>query len=725
MTEPFALSPDRPSTDPAQDLYGHAPFARTLAQAIRNYSGSEGIVLALYGPWGSGKSTVLAYVQHNLESGQENDRPIVVPFNPWWFSGQEHLAKAFLGQLQAVLPAKYEKFRKFGDKLAEFSEALGSVGDAVGTATGQGWIGTVLRGGVKLAGRSPKDVPALKQALSDLLLEQKKRVLVVIDDIDRLAPDEVRQLFTVIKALADFPYVTYLLAFDREVASTAISEQTGLPGERYLEKIIQVPFELPRPDRVALQHALIKRLDEVVAPTPEGRFERNHWANIFYSGLDPLITVPRDVVRLTNALSVTYPAVVGEVNPVDFIAIEALRVFLPSVYDTIRTSPAEFIGHERFGGHDAGEAKERARVFHEGWLKSVPEHLRASTSDLIERLFPRVTSAWENMYYGGDSVSGWRRQLRICAPEVFPVYFKLSLSLDAVSRADVDALLAATQSSVSFVNVLEAAARVKGADGVSKVPALLERFMDHLEEIDEAAAQTIIYALFEVGDKLLSRADQGEGIFGLGNETRVERIAYHILKKIEPAQRTPLLKQALDQANALRCSQYLIVSLLQEAEKAANIHGDSLVPAAEVQVLKASWCARVKMLSTDTAFIDHPAVALLVSTWRVWGNATEAVTWWQAAAANDEGLFKLIAAQASESRTQSGSDLAWRTRLRVDPRDLEPYGDLQGLADRVRALVEQGAGTEQHRAAAGQFLLAYERLKAGKNPDTFWFDDDE
>ena len=106
MTDHAVLSSDRPSTDPTQDLFGHAPFAKTLAKAIRDYRGSDGIVLALYGPWGSGKSTVLAYVQHELESGPEEARPVVVPFNPWWFSGQEHLAKAFLGQLQAVLPTK-------------------------------------------------------------------------------------------------------------------------------------------------------------------------------------------------------------------------------------------------------------------------------------------------------------------------------------------------------------------------------------------------------------------------------------------------------------------------------------------------------------------------------------------------------------------------------------------------------------------------------------------
>lgn len=259
-----SLSADRPSTDPAEDLFGHATFAKTLADAIRGYRGSDGIVLALYGPWGSGKSTVLAYVQYELEHGPENDCPVVVSFNPWWFSGQEHLAKAFLGQLQAVLPEKYAGFKALGQRISEFSEALGVATDVAGAALGIPLGGKAVEKGAKLLAIKPKDVPALKRALSQLLIEQKKRILVVIDDIDRLAPDEVRHLFTVIKALADFPYVTYLLAFDREVAASAISEQTGLPGDRYLEKIVQVPFELPRVDRTTLRQALFVRLDAVM-----------------------------------------------------------------------------------------------------------------------------------------------------------------------------------------------------------------------------------------------------------------------------------------------------------------------------------------------------------------------------------------------------------------------------------------------------------------------------
>lgn len=720
--DPTGLSADRPSTDPAQDLFGHAPFARTLASAIRGYQRSDGIVLALYGPWGSGKSTVLAYVQHELECGPEQDRPVVVPFNPWWFSAHEHLAKAFLGQLQAVLPSKHERFRAFGNKLSEFSDALGGVGDALGAVTGQGWLGSVFRGGARLVGRSPKDVPALKEALSALLLAQKKRILVVIDDIDRLSPDEVRQLFTVIKALADFPYVTYLLAFDREVATKAISEQTGLPGDRYLEKIIQVPFELPGVDRTTLRQALFSRLDAVMSPTPEGIFDSTHWTNIFHSGLDPLFTVPRDVVRLTNALSVTYPAVAGEVNPVDFIAIESLRVFLPGVYDAIRTSPEEFTGHESH--HDKGDRK-RDAAFHERWLNAVPDPLRASTREMVEHLFPHLEAVWSNTYYSGDLVGEWRRHLRVCAPDIFPAYFRLALPSDAIRRSEMDALLAASQEPAAFAAVLRAAALVKSANGVSKVRALLERFMDHVaDDVDAAHTQTVVETLFGIGDELNLRTDRLRGEVDFGNELRVSRIAYHLLKKMDATQRCPLLLRVIQKGHAVRCSQYLLHTLVEEAEKAATGERESLVSLAEAEVLKTAWVQRVARLAAQASFIEHPSLAWLLSGWRRWGVPEEAFASWRQAAVSDEGLLKLIAAQLSETRTHSGSDYGWRVHLRVNPKSVEPYGDVQALAARVQALLDAGVVAEPYAPAAKQFVRECERMKAGKSPDAFDFDED-
>lgn len=716
------LSSDRPSTNPAQDLFGHAPFARTLAKAISGYRSSDGIVLALYGPWGSGKSTVLAYVEHELEKGPAVERPVVVSFNPWWFSGQENLAKAFLGQLQAVLPAKHSGFKALGNKLAEFGGALGGVADLAGAAFGIPLGGKVIEAGAKLMATKPKDVPALKKTVSGLLMEEKKRVLVVIDDIDRLAPDEVRQLFTVIKALADFPYVTYLLAFDREVAATAISEQTGLPGDRYLEKIIQVPFELPRVDKTTLRQALFTKLDVVIANTPEGRFDQGHWANVFQSGLDPLFTVPRDIVRLTNALSVTYPAVLGEVNPVDFIAIECLRVFLPVVYDAIRTSSDEFTGYQAPLDE---RKKQHAAAFHEGWIDKIPETLRSSTKELVQTLFPKLESVWSNMHYSGSSLQQWRRELRVCVPDVFSAYFRLSIPEGAVSRSELDSLLQLVKDQTAFAEALRTASVQKTPTGVSKVRSLLERFMDHVaDEFIVGHTQPVISALLDMGDELLLSADRVRGSFDFGNESRVTRIVYHLLKKAEPGQRTPLLLQAIEHGQALRCGQYLIGSLVGEVEKAAKGEGESLVSEADVEQLKKLWRRRVEGLSQQTQFIEHPALAALLSGWRHLGGEEETKAWWQRASETDQGLLRLIAAFASESTSQTFGEYAVRVHLRVNPKGLAFYGDIDEMAARVQGLLSAGNVPEPLAPAAKQFVIEWARMKGGKDPDGFGFDDD-
>lgn len=716
------LSSDRPSTDPAQDLFGHAPFAKTLARAIRGYRGSDGIVLALYGPWGSGKSTVLAYVEHELDSGPEAERPVVVSFNPWWFSGQENLAKAFLGQLQAVLPARHAGFKAVGNKLAEFAGALSGAADLAGAALGIPLGGKAIEAGAKLLATKPKDVPALKKALSTLLLEEKKRVLVVIDDIDRLAPDEVRQLFTVIKALADFPYVTYLLAFDREVATTAISEQTGLPGDRYLEKIIQVPFELPRVDRTTLLQALLARLDSVMAQTPEGRFDSAYWNNVLHAGLEPMFSVPRDIVRLTNALSVTYPAVVGEVNPVDFIAIECLRVFMPAVYDAIRTSPDAFCGYKAIGDRDD---KQRAATFHDAWLAKVPELLRQSTKELMQRLFPRLESVWSNTHYSADSLYRWRTQLRVCVADIFPAYFRLSLPQGAVSRADIDALLLKACDPGAFAAALRQAAQEISTTGVSRARALLERLMDHVpEDLDATHAEPVITALMEVGDELLLATDKGRGMFDFGNESRVTRIAYHLLKKVAPELRAPLLAKTLESADALRCSQFLLAALVSEAEKAAKGDGDALLASADTEALKAAWCRRVSQKSETPAFIEHPALAVLLSGWRHWAGEEATKNWWNKAYSSDAGLLTLVSAFASQSRSQTLGDYAVKVHLRVNPKGLALHGNIEVMEVRVRNLLKTGDLPEAAEPAARQFVLECARMKEGKDPDAFGFDDD-
>ena len=703
-----ALSADRPSVDPKEDLFGHAPFARSLADSICRYPGSDGLVLALYGPWGSGKSTVLSYVQHYLDRLSEDGRPVVVEFNPWWFSGQENLARAFLGQLQAVLPAKSEKFKQLGDLLADFAEGIGGLIDLTGVSGGAGGLIGKLFGHAK---RKPKDVPALKESITAILQKAGKRILVVIDDIDRLTPEETRQLFTVIKALADFPNVVYLLAFDREVAAQAIEQQSGLPGDRYLEKIIQVPFELPPVDRVALRAALFNRLDEVLGETPEGSFDQSYWTNVYHDGIDPLIQVPRDVVRLTNTLAVTYPSVRGEVNPVDFIALETLRVFLPDLYDVIRTNSDRFAGHSRDDQYEGD--RNAAQAFHEQWVNEIPEALRVSTQALLERIFPKI----RQMGYGPDWLAEWRKNLRACHPEVFPIYFRLTVPPGTVRRSEMMALLGLAGAPADFGDALVRAKEEKRPDGLSKARALLERLMDHVEkDIPDAQIPSVIQALLDVGDALIDPADE-RGMFDLGNVSRASRPVYHLLKRVGADQRAGVLEPVIRSGDAVAVQLWLLQALDEEVTKAKDSGEATLLVADEVERLKSIWLDRVRTQSGEASFLKHPELPRLLAAWRRWANDAEVRTWCDRATASDEGLLSFLPGFLQHTRSQTMGDWSVRLQPRLNPAWLESYLDTAACADRLRDLQRNDEASAGAQEAVSQYLREFDMLQKGMNPD--------
>ena len=67
----------------------------------------------------------------------------------------------------------------------------------------------------------------------------QQKLVIVIDDIDRLLPDEELLIFQIVKMLADFPNIVYLLAFDKNKVCNDISKTYHFDGNDYLKKIIQ------------------------------------------------------------------------------------------------------------------------------------------------------------------------------------------------------------------------------------------------------------------------------------------------------------------------------------------------------------------------------------------------------------------------------------------------------------------------------------------------------
>ena len=200
-----------------------------------------------------------------------------------------------------------------------------------------------------LAG-ADRSLSQLRDDLSAALREQHKRILVIIDDVDRLPADEVRQIFRLVKSVADLPNVIYLLIFDRNIAERAFDDPANELGPKWHEKIVQAAFDLPPVQRIDIQQLFLEGLNKLVGAMDLP--DQTRWGNVFHDGIAPWLSTPRDAGRLLNSLVVTWPAIARDVDFADFVALETLRLFEPGLHEFIRHNPHRLTGLARDSAYD-------------------------------------------------------------------------------------------------------------------------------------------------------------------------------------------------------------------------------------------------------------------------------------------------------------------------------------------------------------------------------------
>ena len=392
---------DRPATE---DSLGRVHFADALSRSLILPKGSPGLVVGIEGSWGSGKSTLIGFITKSLSEVTAGNEPVVVEFNPWLVSNTGALVEALIGQVAASVGKNFPD-GKTGVKVSQ--KLLGYVGllKNLKYVPGLSWAGhaaedlpdimkaiaTVAEEGTeagkKALGEFEKllpswDISKKRKEVVEALEELDRPIVIVIDDLDRLPAEEIRAMIQAIKAVADFPRTTYLLAYDRDVVATALAADKD-SGLSYLEKIVQVAYPIPPLSQRQLKHfandkvrALLKVLGITLRVYEEERYERA------LSLLTKLARHPRDVVRTLNRLTLSLPATHGEVNAADVIVFEALSQRFPALRDAIHNHSTDFIGHSfRDDGIDemsdidwAEYVADKKDDSVQPWLKHLPQN---------------------------------------------------------------------------------------------------------------------------------------------------------------------------------------------------------------------------------------------------------------------------------------------------------------------------------------------------------------
>ena len=527
---------DQPIQSSSQDIIGRKKFAHSVAETIISYETANELVLGLFGEWGSGKTSLLNLTIERIEelSKEVKDKPIIIKFNPWNFSEQNQLITQYFSILSGILKRKdnSEELIYIGEKLEEYSNIFEplSIVPVVGQFTFIAKIGMRLFGNsLKLKGKDKKrSLDEIRIEINNLLKKIDNKIIVIIDDIDRLTPYEIRQIFQLVKKIADFPNIIYLLAFDKKVVLNALQEvHKGFENE-YLEKIIQVPFEIPPISKEDMYQFLFNQIDKIIADLPQKEFNQSYWGNIFHSGIKYYFHSLRDVSRFTNILSFNYSLVKGRVNVIDFIAITAIQVFHTELYYNIRENKNLFSGYKESQTRDLYGDNNKEKEFYD---TLIPDHKyipRKKLEDLLSRLFPKLESVLGHTFFGSSWSGEWRKNSRICSEECFDVYFKLVIDKSEISSSEMEAILSMANDYDSFINRL---INLNEENKIIRFLDLLEDYTSDKEIIPENNIQNIVSSLMDIGDSFPE--NENRSIYALDTPMKILRIFYQLSQRFD------------------------------------------------------------------------------------------------------------------------------------------------------------------------------------------------
>jgi predicted KAP-like P-loop ATPase len=707
---------DKPISTPSEDRFDIDPFAKTLASSIRKLASPEGTVIALNGPWGSGKSSAVNLVLHHLRDAIEANEIAVINFACWWFRGEEELALAFFRELYAGLGASVgDRFKRVLPKIgARLLRAGAMVGPGI-DLVGGGGAGSVAAGAMNwLSGLIQQDdtVEKLHAELANALADQKKRFLIVIDDIDRLGPDEALLIFRLVKSVGRLPNMIYLLVFDRQLAESIVAEKYPTEGPHYLEKIIQAGFDIPEPRQDDLRQELLEILGELCG-SPNPNEDQVRFMNIFYDVVAPEIKIPRDLIRLGNSLAVTWPAVSNDVDRADFIGVEVLRVLRPNVYRALRANKERLCGVRR-SMVERPQQQQREEC-DKLLLGSVAVRDQERLRHALMRLFPPLSAIWSNVVYGEHSMGEWSRERRVCASEHFDSYFRFSIGSDVLPKDEIDQLVARASDREFIARSLREALTVKRPSGATKAALILDELNLHADEVADDKVQPLLTTIFKMADELDVSSDAAKG-FSIGDNTlRIHWLLRRLtLERFDLTRRSAVLMAAC-KTSALSWLADFASSVFRDYHpregKEPEPESKCLATSADAEKLCNQAVLRIRAAAESGELGAHPQLGSLLYRWRdLAGNdGAEVKQWTGAQLSRDDMIVKLAKAFTSHGWSHSVSDtVAKRTTLANIP-GVELIMDKDRLRARVEELASKGTLPEAKTEIVVEFLEAWRR----------------
>ncbi|SFF07525.1 KAP family P-loop domain-containing protein [Chitinophaga sp. CF118] len=315
-----------------QDTFNRKEVAREIAEKISITNNSKSFAIGILGEYGSGKTSFINLIKNYLDKTNTE----IVDFNPWSVDGTPNIQKDFFDLLASCL---YALNPKVSGMILDYSRKLSRVDSSAEKFIRQiGFANSLFKNG------SYTDD---YDRINHLLEKSGKKIVITIDDLDRLYKEEVMEVMRLIRNTASFTNIFYLVAYERSYIQESIKSMNANVGSSYLDKIIQLEIPLPKRESEDLLRVLESLLESFITANHMEAY-RSHiretgFRNQYNFAFRTIFRQSRDVIKFINNFKIAYRFLGQEVLFESLFVLELLKFRFPLIYDRLFEKRDDFI----------------------------------------------------------------------------------------------------------------------------------------------------------------------------------------------------------------------------------------------------------------------------------------------------------------------------------------------------------------------------------------------
>lgn len=615
---------DRPIEKREYDKLGRVFFSEKLGETIYKYNSTDGLVIGLFGKWGTGKTSIINMTEEKLlelykkKSKNDNERPLIMRFSPWNYSDKNDLIRIFFQNLKSKINLQESgNFRKkVGKALHDYAALVDLLALVPATIGGTPILSTgatkMLRDLVKSRGANmmkEADLESTRETLEKELINAGKKIIIVIDDVDRLTNNQIRDVFQLVKQVADFPNVIYVLSMDREVVSRALKKIHDVDGNEYLEKIIQIPFEIPELNKNKLNDIFFDKLNKILEELEIDFKGSEYWNSVFYNCISPYVNTLRDVNRLINVFQFRYAAVCRETAFEDMLAITTIEVLEPKLYKWVIDNKDVVCKNVNININKETKLSNR-RLYLDEFKELGIENDKALKC--ISTLFPAFKNRVDEYGYNYHINSTARGNMRVSHEEKFELYFGFDLSDIKVSRSLINAC-------INLFDKKELSIAIKEIYTKGNIIYFIEEMQGLVDKVPYNRLELISSVLLELQGEFIG--DDNRGMFARGINERVTHLAKEIVKKLNTEEeRYNVISLAISDAhkNELGMLAYIINGIELAYARLAGQTSDSdgqIINLEQLEKLEKEYVEKIRNIAESESILEIPNFRMAFYIW--------------------------------------------------------------------------------------------------------------